>query len=537
MSLLDRLVIEGDCIEVMRGMDESSVDAVVCDPPYGLGSEPDIEEVLRHWLAGDDYEHRGGGFMGKSWDSFVPGPSAWRECFRVLKPGGHMLVFAGTRTADLMGVSIRFAGFEERDCVAWIYGSGFPKSLNVAKAIDKAARGVPQGSSDPTSANHGKYKTQLTEGKRTAGDKGQGFGAGPGQFMVGEGEQEERELVPEAQVWSGFGTALKPAYEPIIVARKPLGEKNVAANVLRHGTGALNIDGCRLGYQSVADQASAIPQGRVTAKSGALAGSTQNSRERTEFQASNDGGRWPANVALTHHPDCESVGTRVVKGDPRQVGDGKRDSGFVDVGSSLGSGEPNAPVYGDAEVEVFECHSDCPVRLLDEQTVKLKGGGDLSGEEPSKSFSGEVYGDGRRRPAWQSYGDSGGASRFFYCSKASSKERNDGLDHLPLLPSGMVSETSGQHVTRRDGNAPGPKPNNHPTVKPVALMRWLVRLVTPPGGLVLDPFAGSGTTGVAVVLEGFRFVGVEQDEGYCRIARVRIEYAAAQLAKREEITA
>jgi hypothetical protein len=212
------MIFVGDCLEVLRTLPDCSVDAVVTDPPYGLS------------------------FMGKRWDYDVPSVEVWAECLRVLKPGGHLLAFAGTRTQHRMAVRIEDAGFEIRDMIAWVYGSGFPKSHNVANAIHDAAIGQPQGGAKPRSVNHGKFKGGCSDDNET----GSGFGAGPGQFMAKAGAKAERELVPAAQPWQGWGTALKPALEPITVARKPL-IGTVAENVLAHGTGALNVDGCRVG--------------------------------------------------------------------------------------------------------------------------------------------------------------------------------------------------------------------------------------------------------------------------------------------------
>src|SRR5690606_11089525 len=212
---------EGDCLEVLRELPSESVDAVVTDPPYGLSREPDIEEVLRHWLAGDDYKHRGGGFMGKTWDSFVPGPAVWREVFRVVKPGGHILCFAGTRTVDLMGISLRLGGFEIRDCLQWLYGYGFPKSLDVSKAID----------------------TMLGAERKIAGLKPYTNDGSIRGNSYNKGGYDRVQLpitvpaTPEAKQWEGWGTALKPAVEPLILARKPLSEATVAENVLKWGTG------------------------------------------------------------------------------------------------------------------------------------------------------------------------------------------------------------------------------------------------------------------------------------------------------------
>lgn len=298
-------VLLGDCFEVLQTLDECGVDACVTDPPYGLG------------------------LMGKHWDKGVPDLDIWREVYRVLKPGAHLLSFFGTRTYHRGVVAIEDAGFEIRDQIGWLYGSGFPKSLNVGKKVDG---------------------------------------------------------------WDGWGTALKPAWEPIVVARKPF-KGTVAANVLEYGTGGINVDACRVEYASNADKGSATPQGRCTAKGGALAGKVQNDRARVEFERPEQKGRFPANV-----------------------------------------------IHDGSDEALAEFPND--------------------------------------------------AARFFYCAKASKKER---------------------------GAA-----NNHPTVKPIALMRYLVRLVTPPDGVVLDPFAGSGTTLVAATLEHFRYIGIEQEEAYHQTAIDRL---------------
>jgi site-specific DNA-methyltransferase (adenine-specific) len=380
---------EGDCFEVMRELPDNSVDAIVTDPPYGLSREPDIEEVLRHWLAGDDYQHRGGGFMGKTWDSFVPGPAVWREVFRVVKPGGHILCFAGTRTVDLMSISLRLGGFEIRDCLQWLYGSGFPKSLDVSKAFDKHAGvereiigvkispdGKPQTSRVPNS--NGRYHVESHTVMNSP---------------TRHNPYITKPVTELAKKWNGWGTALKPAVEPIILARKPLSEATVAENVLKWGTGGLNIDGCRIGTEVRNNpQAGFIRRGRTDEE--VFFGTDKNRPEGTVKVT----GRFPANVILD-----EEAG-----------------------------------------------------RMLDEQQE--------------------------------------GASRFFYVAKASRSERTHG----------------------------GKVENNHPTVKPIKLMRYLCRLITPPGGTVLDPFAGSGTTLIAAVEEGFSVIGIEREPEYCEIIRKRM---------------
>lgn len=341
----------GDCLEVLVGLPDNSVDSIVTDPPYGLS------------------------FMGKKWDYDVPSVAIWEQCFRVLKPGGHLLAFAGTRTQHRMAVRIEDAGFEIRDMIAWVYGSGFPKSLDVSKAIDKAAgaerekvRVKPRPESSGTMS--GKADTRpWIEKSRELG------------YHEVDGNTPATDA---ARQWSGWGTALKPALEPITMARKPL-IRTVAENVLTHGTGAINVDGCRVealdGYVE-----NAVTQGINTAQT-----SYEPRRERRTFEPS-QAGRWPANL----------------------IHDGSN-----------------------------------------EACLALKSG-----------------------------------SRFFYSAKTGKEDR----------------ETD----------------NNHPTVKPTTLMAYLCRLVTPPGGTVLDPFMGSGSTGKAATVNGFRFVGIERDPAYHKIAMARI---------------
>ena len=491
----------GNSLDVLKTLPDASVDAVVCDPPYGLADLPAnvIEKALTTWLSGDrtHVPEGRGGFMGSHWDRFVPPPGVWDECMRVLKPGGHLAAFAGSRTVDLMGLSIRLAGFELRDSLVWHYGSGFPKSLDVSKAIDKqrtedlqpaaevarwlvdqlTQRGI--GRRDVTehfgAANIAQQWTTIrvdrpvkprvpcweqweelkrwldlpddmdAEVWRLNGRKGTPGEAWAQRAVLSErvvevkggswaeivatgrfkpGKKIVRETVPatrEAARWSGWGTALKPAHEPIMIARKPLAG-TVAGNVLAHGTGALNIDGCRTNNPG--------PHGQRGRR--AFNGFSDDQRvygDGLNHQKSpeNPAGRWPTNVVLSHPPLLDEHGTPV----------------------------------GDACAE--RCVNGCPVSELDRQ---------------------------------------GGASRFFpvfrYQAKAPTRER-------PRLS---------------DGTA-------HPTVKPVHLMRWLVRLLTPPGGTVLDPFAGSGTTLEAAALEGFTAIGVEQHEPYAELCRVRLGKPAA----------
>lgn len=343
----------GNCLEVLKGMPDNSVDSIVTDPPYGLS------------------------FMGKKWDYDVPEQAIWEECLRVLKPGGHMLVFAGTRTQHRMAVRIEDAGFEIRDMIAWVYGSGFPKSMDVSKAIDKAAGAVREVIGSKTKARSSVGNSALPT-----------CGEGKTVYKTWDVTAPSSD---EAKQWQGWGTALKPALEPITVARKPF-KGTVAANVLEWGTGAINIDGARV-------------QTDDNLNGSAYSNGTKDLSKATSYATGvsagvfvQPAGRWPAN--LIHD--------------------------------------------GGAEVD----------DILDS------------------------------------------ASRFFYCAKTSRKDRGEG--------------------------------NNHPTVKPTDLMAYLCRLVTPPGGVVLDPFMGSGSTGKAAVREGFRFIGIEMDADYLAIAEARIAHEAGK---------
>jgi hypothetical protein len=386
MKLMCEILI-GDCIESMRGMPDNSVDSIVTDPPYGLS------------------------FMGKAWDKGVPGVDVWKEALRVLKPGGHLLAFAGTRTQHRMACAIEDAGFEIRDMIAWIYGSGFPKSLDVSKAIDKAA-GV-KGSVNPSGNPVKRMIPGADQNATGSWVKDNGREYQPGEYVPG---------TTEGQAWNGWGTALKPALEPITVARKPLCG-TVAANVLEHGTGALNVDGCRV-----------EPSGDISgwSKTGSKAGENRSmSGANYERNAKPDNalGRWPAN--LIHDGSDEVVGLF-----PESTS-GARKAGFSNKDKGYKASSYEMRVQWDKDI-----------------------------------------------PA-----EKGSAARFFYCAKASKADRGQG--------------------------------NNHPTVKPNDLMRYLVRLVTPPGGTVLDPFAGSGSTGKAALEEGFSVILCEIDEDMRQIITQR----------------
>jgi len=431
----------GDCLDVLRELPDASVDAVVTDPPYGLefmGKDWDkFGDVSRANRGTQPARKRPEGESGESAKFQLPSPAfdlsprasrafqAWcelwaAECLRVLKPGGHMLAFGGTRTWHRLACAIEDAGFEVRDSIAWLYGSGFPKSLDVSKAIDKAAgaeREVVGRKADP------RYLSPATE------TSGAPMGViDPRPNSVDNYERAgfiTAPATPNAQKWQGWGTALKPAHEPIVVARKPL-TGTVAANVLAHGTGALNVDGCRIGYESDGDLA--LTQTKNPGRSGETFTSDTYGADRPQ-QSVNPAGRWPSNVVL----------------DPAAAAEIDRQSGTL--------------------------HSQDPAT-----------------RNSSSPRSGVIgFADGGLN-----YNDQGGASRFFYVAKAGSSER--------------------------------PRDNDtaHPTVKPLDLMRWLVRLVTPPGGVVLEPFAGSGTTAEACIVEGFRCIAIEREADYLPLILQRI---------------
>lgn len=423
----------GDCIEQMQfWLPDNSVDAIVTDPPYGLS------------------------FMGKKWDYDVPQAAVWAECLRVLKPGGYLLAFAGTRTQHRMCVNIEDAGFEIRDMIAWIYGSGFPKSLDVSKAIDKATGA--ERSFTPVGNAIARMIPGADQNATGSWIKDNGR-----EFQPGVSEP----ATEAARQWQGWGTALKPALEPITVARKPLGEKTVADNVLRWGTGGLNIDGCRV----ESEKATGWGGGGSALYEGGLSRDGGDARSVT--------GRWPAN--LIHDGSDE-----VVSFFPDAKGQ------LADVSTAAPSDKTNN-VYG-----------------------KMRRESEPSANSDNDGAVGFKIEPGARRL------DSGSAARFFYAAKASKADRNDGCESLTEKRAGSLNMRTDAH-SQKNGMDTGTRANHHPTVKPTDLMRYLCRLVTQPGGVVLDPFMGSGSTGKAARLDGFDFIGIERDPDYMRIAEARVK--------------
>ncbi len=579
----------GDAIDVLRGMADESVDAVVTDPPYGLSEEPDIAEVMTHWLAGDKYEHQGKGFMGKTWDSFVPGPEYWREAYRVLKPGGYLLAFGGSRTYDLMAIAIRMAGFITHPMIAWIYGQGFPKATNLGKQLDR--------NSDKTQDDILRLKAELRrvfeasgltleELNTSCGFEASGYlrqsstwaGVLPSpekwfamQRVIGTSEdfseefrEAERRIIGEspwsnsashfvpgedhtrrvrlsitapataaAKQWDGWfygRQSLKPSLEPICMAQKPP-KGRMVDNIMEYGTGAVNIEACRISTADNLNGGGYTPrsQGNAWAETKGM-----NAEGRcAEGPFIQPSGRWPSNLALSHSPSCVFRGMKKVRGIRGGTGEAtKNHEGVSSYGWKRGDDWQGMGGYVDEdgmeEVEDWECAEGCAVAALDRQSGVSKSGGIWSGS------TGE--------PAGREYGDQGGASRFyfradwewelsgvdpmFYCAKASRSERDLGCEHLEVkcvtCRPGSDDEddrTIQERLHGRKGR------NTHPTVKPVKLCRHLTRLICRPGGVILDPFMGSGTTGVACALEGFRFIGCDSDHESVEIAAARIGHA------------
>ncbi len=501
-------IINGDSLEELKKFPDNYFDSIVTDPPYGLGKEPDATEMLKAWVETGYMEVKGTGFMGKKWDAFVPQPLFWKEVYRVLKHGGHVAAFFGTRTYDWGCMAIRLAGFEIRDSLQYVYGSGFPKSLNVGKAIDKI-----QGNEREiigVNPNHRVLKKTNT--------------------MVGQPHSKDGMITLGKGKWEGWGSALKPAVEPIVLARKPL-EKglNVAQNVLKWGTGGLNIDGCRVGKDLIKGQKAGQGFNKVKGFGVNTKLGEQNAKE---YISEDTNGRFPANLLLSHHSDCEFKGMKKVKpsngsGKASENGGGFSKGMFGDgTADKIGGGFIDE--NGEETVEDWNCVDGCPIKIMDEQSGETKGTIRKPNGNPILNVKNGWNDNSMIDNTIRGHNDSGGASRFFYTAKASKSERNfglDGFDNKQSVGGGGgignyledVNSASGKY-----GSEKAPSKNFHPTVKPVKLLQFLTRLITPPNGKVLDPFNGSGTTGIACMLEGFEYTGIELDAEYCKISEARI---------------
>jgi site-specific DNA-methyltransferase (adenine-specific) len=437
-------ILHGNNLDILPTLADNSIDSIVTDPPYELG------------------------FMGKKWDSsgIAYSLELWQQCLRVLKPGGHLLSFGGTRTYHRVAVAIEDAGFELRDSIAWLYGSGFPKSLDVSKAIDKAA-GAEREVIGKHPAPAG--KSAVMTGQRS--DTAAGF------WATGNDVDLTAPSTSEAQQWQGWGTALKPAFEPVIVARKPI-EGTVASNVLKWGTGGLNIDGSRI---KGIDEANAKRLGKVYSED---VTSTFGQVKASQV-GGNLEGRWPANIILDPYTaELLDEQSGITKGSGPGTTCTKRD----ELGNCVGH------------------------------------------DNAGRSTTGQTYHYGTS----QNQPDSGGASRFFYVAKASKRDRNEGLEDLDAQRHSdreLADGVGGDNPRNRTNQA---KQNFHPTVKPTSLMEYLIKLVTPPNGTVLDPFTGSGSTGKAAILQGFDFIGIEMTEEYLPIIEGRLKHAEAMVAEAKE---
>lgn len=435
-------LILGDCLKELKKLKADSVDSIVTDPPYGIN------------------------FMSKKWDYDVPKVEMWQEAIRVLKPGGYALIACGTRTQHRMTVNIEDAGFEIRDIVAWIYGSGFPKSLNIGKAVDKLQGNEREVTgTDPNSAPDLRDVGRMS--KEAIGIDKLSFG------QVSNAKRKEIDITKGNSPYEGWGTALKPAMELWTLARKPLSEKTVAENVLKHGTGGINIDGGRVEMSKEDDK-------MLEAKSSK--NPTSNYRESNTKKY----GDYEKDIATPPHSQ------------------GRFPANVIHDGS-------------DEVVDLFP----------DSKAGSFKGDG---------SKSGGIWSESTGQPAGMEYGDSGSAARFFYTAKAPKGERNKGLDGFEAVEirggSGRVEDgydltdekqINLKEAARKYGAVKAKKQNIHPTVKPVSLMRYLCKLITPPKGIILDPFMGSGTTGMACKRDQFRFIGIELDKDYFKIAENRIK--------------
>ena len=438
-------IICGDCLEEMKKLPDRSIDAIVTDPPYELA------------------------FMGKKWDAsgIAYNVDMWGECLRVLKPGGHLLAFGGSRTYHRMACAIEDAGFEIRDSIHWVYGSGFPKSLDISKALDKAANAEREVISVAKRSNAKGSITNYSKWER------------PEEYDI------TAPATSAAKQWAGWGSALKPAHEPVVLARKPLDGCTIAENVLRWGCGGLNINACRIASPDKTWGSGNRDSWRESE------GRTDRQENRYGEPDSNPGKRFPSNLI---HDASPAVLAEFAKAGERKVG-------------------------------FFNGHRNKPKTKNDFGIFKLQD------EAPSHEAS------------------TGSAARFFmaceftpadyapivYYAKASRAERDNGLGGLPLGPP-PASARSNPAPGRK--NALGePRHNHHPTVKPLTLMRYLCRLITPPGGLILDPFGGSGTTGIAAIKEGFHYILIEQQEEYCEIARKRVAAVPARLDRWAEADA
>lgn len=454
-----------DVLEALRDMPDNSFDGVLCDPPYGLSEQrqQDVVDCMTAWLSGQPYQHKKSGFMGRGWDGWVPGPDVWREVLRVMKPGAYILAFAGTRTQDLMGIALRLAGFEMRDTVIWAYGSGFPKSMDVSAAIDKAA-----GAEREVVGTRPWSSAKMDAGNGVSGLKQSGGYSGE--------YNSERVCIPitapvteAARMWNGYGTALKPAYETCILARKPL-DGTVANNCQTWGCGALWIDGGRIGTDEVITNHA---RGSESAKSkGRYGDSKAQETHQTEGQ---ELGRFPANLTHDGSPEVMAV--------------------FPFTG---GPGNTKEAIHG---------------RTPENQSV-------YSGKRNGFIHNPNYHND-----------HGGSASRFFYCAKVSQAERNAGCSIFEAKQQDESRKQGNPGGDNPRNRGVHERKNHHPCCKPIALCRYLATLILPPADRpqgprkLLVPFSGSGSEMIGALQAGWDEVsGIEREAEYAAIAEARLSH-------------
>lgn len=599
------MIIKGNAGHIP--LPDNSIGAVITDPPYGLGKVRDLKALLLAWINGEHDNQQSKGFMGKDWDK-VPSPKIWEEIYRVMKPGAYILTFAGCRTIDLMGISMRLAGFEDNNLLAYVFGSGFPKSCDLGKQIDRIGgkslkwfinyvlevakeKGIPKkeltnlflskngkptgwlynkasGIQSLTIKQYNKLKDflglpfeNLEEAERNiVGKKRAGIGSGETYAFTDNNKTSgiidiTEPATPEAKQWDGWKygkQAIKPALEPILLMQKPF-EKGMtgAENVLKWGVGAVNIDGCRISYENKNDfknghhnkQLSDNVKYKKTCFGTTFGYGLLNSNINK--------GRFPSNLLLQHHPECKLIGMKEIQSSKGGY-ERKAQSAFIDKEHGLKN-----IGYGNELIENWKCDPECPIRIMNEQSGILTSGELKQYSHPTTN---PIYGTYNHTNINHYDKSKGFASRFFYCSKAPTKERwfyckvckevipgNEKEKHLkhamhcldcnvdfnPREEKHACQEQFGINTTRIEKGYGSPAGIHnkhktesnfiqHPTQKPEKLIReYLIKLITPPGEIVLDPFGGSGTTAIACRDLGFNCICIDKEWYYCLIAKAR----------------
>jgi site-specific DNA-methyltransferase (adenine-specific) len=442
-------LLNGNNLDLLKDLEDNSVDSVVTDPPYGIS------------------------FMNKKWDYDVPSVNFWKECYRVLKPGGHIIVACGTRTQHRMAVNIEDSGFELRDILVWAYATGFPKSMNVGKTMDQFLGNEREVIGQDINILT-KQASDFKKGKRKIVDS---FDLGAPTRNNGF-KTLSADITKGTSEWEGWGTSLKPAVELWTLARKPISEKNITENVLKWGTGAINIDGCRVPYGNE-QELEELNQGRKsnrTKREGDVAKGFGMKPQGLKDTIQPEGGRFPANLILDGSDEVNDL-------------------------------FPNSNGAGGSQPK-----------------VKVTGyGSNIGGGKSEYNPDGRIPMDS----------GSGSASRFFFCAKPSPKERNFGLgDEFEIRRPGERTSTG---MGTFEVKGVQPQKNFHPTIKPITLMCYLSKLITPKNGICLDPFMGSGSTGIACVINGFNFIGMEMEKDYFNIAKARIDYSINNITEAKSL--